>query len=113
MVKAPVSEFDVIFVVFEKGVHGEPPAWSHTWKFMPVNASSFMADRRPPAKSFQDLLVWRKAHDLVLAVYLLTADFPRQETYGLSLQMRERRSRFRPTSPKVSAGAANQKKRGF
>jgi four helix bundle protein len=55
---------------------------------MPVNASSFMADRRPPAKSFQDLLVWRKAHDLVLAVYLLTAVFPRQETYGLSLQMR-------------------------
>jgi four helix bundle protein len=47
-----------------------------------------MADRRPPAKSFQDLLVWRKAHDLVLAVYLLTTVFPRQETYGLSLQMR-------------------------
>jgi four helix bundle protein len=47
-----------------------------------------MADRRPPAKSFQDLLVWRKAHDLVLAIYLLTAAFPKQETYGLSLQMR-------------------------
>ena len=47
-----------------------------------------MSDRRPPAKSFQDLLLWRKAHDLVLAIYLLTADFPKQETYGLSLQMR-------------------------
>ncbi len=47
-----------------------------------------MADHRPPAKSFQDLLLWRKAHDLVLAIYLLTADFPKQETYGLSLQMR-------------------------
>ena len=47
-----------------------------------------MADRRPPAKSFQDLLLWRKAHDLVLAIYLLTVDFPKQETYGLSLQMR-------------------------
>jgi len=55
---------------------------------MPVSASSFMSDRRPPAKSFQDLLLWRKAHDLVLAIYLLTADFPKQETYGLSLQMR-------------------------
>jgi len=55
---------------------------------MPVSASSFMADHRPPAKSFQDLLLWRKAHDLVLAIYLLTADFPKQETYGLSLQMR-------------------------
>ena len=54
----------------------------------PVNASSFMPDRRPPAKSFQDLLVWRKAHELVLAVYALTATFPKPETYGLSLQMR-------------------------
>src|SRR5215212_2132365 len=57
-------------------------------EFTPVDASSFMPDRRPPAKSFQDLLVWRKAHELVLAIYPLTAAFPRQETYGLSLQMR-------------------------
>lgn len=47
-----------------------------------------MPDRRPPAKSFQDLLVWCKAHDLVLAVYGLTAAFPKPETYGLSLQIR-------------------------
>jgi len=47
-----------------------------------------MFDRRPAAKSFQELLVWRKAHELVLTVYALTADFPKPETYGLSLQMR-------------------------
>jgi four helix bundle protein len=47
-----------------------------------------MPDRRPPAKSFQDLLVWRKAHELVLAIYTLTATFPKPETYGLSLQIR-------------------------
>jgi four helix bundle protein len=47
-----------------------------------------MPDQRPPAKSFQDLLVWRKAHELVLAVYTLTAAFPKSETYGLSLQIR-------------------------
>jgi four helix bundle protein len=46
-----------------------------------------MPDRRPPAKSFQDLLVWRKAHELVLAIYTLTATFPKPETYGLSLQI--------------------------
>jgi four helix bundle protein len=45
-------------------------------------------DPRPPAKSFQDLLVWRKAHELVLAVYALSAAFPKPETYGLSLQIR-------------------------
>lgn len=54
----------------------------------PVDASCFMPDRRPAAKSFQDLLVWRKAHELVLAIYALTAAFPKPETYGLSLQMR-------------------------
>jgi four helix bundle protein len=47
-----------------------------------------VADRRPPARSFQNLLVWQKAHALVLAIYRLTAVFPKQETYGLVPQMR-------------------------
>jgi len=33
-------------------------------------------------------MVWRKAHEFVLAVYPFTADFPKQETYGLSQQLR-------------------------
>src|SRR2546429_2720693 len=44
---------------------------------------------RAAARTFQDLVVWRKAHELVLAVYSFTADFPKQETYGLALQMRK------------------------
>jgi four helix bundle protein len=32
--------------------------------------------------------VWRKAHELVLAVYSFTGVFPKEETYGLALQMR-------------------------
>jgi four helix bundle protein len=44
--------------------------------------------RQPAARSFRDLLVWRKAHEFVLGVYALTTGFPRQETYGLSMQMR-------------------------
>ncbi len=43
---------------------------------------------RAAARSFRDLLVWRKAHEFVLAVYTFTAGFPRQETYGLAVQMR-------------------------
>ena len=46
-----------------------------------------MADRRP-AQSFRDLLVWQKAHRFVLAIYEFTSHLPKQETYGLSLQMR-------------------------
>jgi len=45
------------------------------------------ADRRP-AQSFRDLLVWQKAHRFVLAIYEFTSHLPKQETYGLSLQMR-------------------------
>ena len=43
---------------------------------------------RPAARTFSDLLVWRKAHEFVLAIYKFTADFPKPETYGLAVQMR-------------------------
>jgi four helix bundle protein len=41
-----------------------------------------------PSRTFQDLVVWQKAHQFVLAAYGLTATFPKQEIYGLSSQMR-------------------------
>jgi four helix bundle protein len=53
-----------------------------------LNASLFMPAPRAAARTFQDLVVWRKAHELVLAVYSFTAGFPKEETYGLKLQMR-------------------------
>jgi four helix bundle protein len=43
---------------------------------------------RTPARTFRDLGVWRKAHELVLGVYGFTARFPKQETYALCIQMR-------------------------
>lgn len=39
-------------------------------------------------KRFQDLEVWRKAHQLVLAIYRMTKEFPAHERYGLVSQMR-------------------------
>src|SRR5689334_19992848 len=47
-----------------------------------------MATGRPAARSFRDLMVWRKAHEFVLAVYRLTDSFPDREKFGLSHQMR-------------------------
>jgi len=44
--------------------------------------------KRQPAKTFRDLVVWRKAHEFVLGVYDFTAAFPKHEAYGLSAQMR-------------------------
>ena len=43
---------------------------------------------RTPAKKFEDLVVWQKAHQFVLATYRLSRTFPRSETYGLSSQFR-------------------------
>ena len=43
---------------------------------------------RKAAKSFQDLIVWQKAHAFVLNVYGWTEDFPRRELYGLTSQLR-------------------------
>jgi four helix bundle protein len=43
---------------------------------------------RAPAKTFQDLIVWQKAHQLVLGVYRLTTRFPKHELYGLTSQFR-------------------------
>ncbi len=39
-------------------------------------------------KDFKKLQVWEKAHALTLAVYKVTADFPKEEVYGLTSQIR-------------------------
>jgi four helix bundle protein len=44
--------------------------------------------KRIPARSFRDLIVWRKAHQFVLLVYRYTKSFPKEEIYGLSSQFR-------------------------
>ena len=43
---------------------------------------------REASKTFEDLIVWQKAHQFVLAVYRLTRSFPKSELYGLSSQFR-------------------------
>jgi four helix bundle protein len=40
------------------------------------------------AQAFQDLLVWQRAIELSAAVYAATRDFPREEIYGLTSQLR-------------------------
>ncbi len=39
-------------------------------------------------KNYQDLIVWQEAMDMVEQVYRETAGFPKEETYGLKIQMR-------------------------
>ncbi|HKF50251.1 MAG TPA: four helix bundle protein [Terracidiphilus sp.] len=39
-------------------------------------------------KSYRELVVWRKAIQLAAIVYRMTRQFPREEVYGLSSQIR-------------------------
>src|SRR4029450_12112560 len=41
-----------------------------------------------PAKTFQDVEVWKKAHAWVLNVYRFTEKFPKHELFGLTSQLR-------------------------
>ena len=62
---------------------------------------------RKPAKTFQDLVVWQKAHGFVLSIYRMTARFPKSEIYGLT-------SQFRRAATSIPANIAEGfKKRGL
>jgi four helix bundle protein len=39
-------------------------------------------------RSYKDLVVWRKAMELVAEVYKVTSAFPKYELYGLTTQLR-------------------------
>jgi four helix bundle protein len=39
-------------------------------------------------KSFTDLIVWQEAHKLALEIYKITKNFPKEETYSLTDQMK-------------------------
>ena len=59
-----------------------------------------------PAKTFEDLIVWQKAHQFALNVYSYTKNFPREELYALT-------SQFRRAAISVAANIAEAfKKRG-
>ena len=39
-------------------------------------------------ENFKDLRVWQRAHELTISVYRVSRDFPKEEMYGLTSQMR-------------------------
>lgn len=40
------------------------------------------------AQSFRDLAVWQRSMQMTVAIYRLTQDFPREEQFGLTSQIR-------------------------
>jgi four helix bundle protein len=45
-------------------------------------------EKEGSVKGFKELKVWRKAHEMTVAVYGVTRGFPREELYGLTGQLR-------------------------
>jgi len=56
-------------------------------------------------KDFRTLQVWRKAHELTLEVYQATKQFPQDERFGLTSQMRRSSSSI-PTNIAEGCGRA-------
>jgi four helix bundle protein len=46
-------------------------------------------EKRAPARRFEDLIVWQKAHQLLLMIYKLTEGFPPEERYRMTAQLRD------------------------
>ena len=59
---------------------------------------------------YRDLVVWQEAMNLAVAVYRLTAGFPKGETYALTLQVRKSAGSI-PSN--IAEGAARNSKREF
>jgi len=57
-----------------------------TYKNIQEDYDQFVVEES--SKTFTDLVVWKKAHSMVLDIYLLTKDFPEEELYGLTNQLR-------------------------
>ena len=53
-------------------------------------------------KDFRNLKVWEKAHAMALKVYKITKDFPRDELYGITSQMRKAAVSVQTTLPKAA-----------
>jgi four helix bundle protein len=47
-----------------------------------------MSENKGAINSYRDLVVWQEAMNLAEAAYRLTARFPKEETYGLTSQVR-------------------------
>lgn len=61
-------------------------------------------------KPHKRLIAWQKSMDLVVLIYELTKSFPREETYGLTSQMR-RAAVSAPSN--IAEGAADRSKDQF
>lgn len=61
-------------------------------------------------KDFKKLVVWQKAHELVLLVYRLTKKFPKEERFNLIDQMRRSATSI---ATNIAEGCGNHSQKDF
>lgn len=61
-------------------------------------------------KSFKDLIIWQKSHQLTLEVYKITSRFPSEEKFGVVNQMRRA---VYSISSNIVVGHARKSKKEF
>ena len=61
-------------------------------------------------KTFRDFKVWEKAHALVLGIYKITKEFPKEEKFGLVSQLRRSASSI---PPNIVEGFKRKSKRDY
>ncbi len=47
-----------------------------------------MDEKADRIRDYRDLIVWQEAMEIARLIYLLTRDFPREEAFGMTSQMR-------------------------
>jgi len=62
------------------------------------------------AKTYENLEIWKQAIELSGTIYLATKNFPREEAYGLSLQLRRA---VVSISANIAEGAGRDSKKEF
>ena len=58
-----------------------------------------------PARDYRDLIAWKKALELSLAIYQETSYFPKRRSMELHPSSERQRSRYHQILPKGKAGA--------
>ncbi len=63
--------------------------------------------------NFRNLAVWQKSYELVLHIYRSTSDFPKEEQYGMTSQIRRAASSIPANIAEGSGRGSDQELRRF
>lgn len=61
-------------------------------------------------QDYKSLKVWQKAHSLVLEIYFLTSQYPKEELYGLTSQIRRAAISI---AANIAEGSSRKSKKDF